>query len=197
MLPPASTQGRPTPRGVMNEGVAREEFAAFYSEAFPVVHRVARSLCPAQDAWDVTQEAFARTLCSWDRISNYRSPIAFTVRAVVNLARTRFRSLRRVDSRGSWLLMVGAPDERAAEDFAGVENEVIIEGLLKRLPRRQREALVLCDLLGYRGDDAAAVLGIRPSTLRVHLSRARDFLRRELRAGPDGIALGGGQDEPS
>lgn len=46
--------------------------------------------------------------------------------------------------------------------------------VIRALPppsRQQRAAVVLNDLLGYRSDEAGRVLGLRPSTVRMHLSR--------------------------
>jgi DNA-directed RNA polymerase specialized sigma24 family protein len=41
-------------------------------------------------------------------------------------------------------------------------------------------AVVLCDLLDLSSDQAASILRIAPSTVRVHLSRGRSQLRDRL-----------------
>jgi DNA-directed RNA polymerase specialized sigma24 family protein len=45
------------------------------------------------------------------------------------------------------------------------------------LPPRQRAALVLTEIFGYRSDQAAEILGIRPSTVRALASQGRAALR--------------------
>ena len=61
-----------------------------------------------------------------------------------------------------------------------------LEGGVKLVPRdeaeavpcpRQRAAVVLTDLLGFPSTEAAQMLGIRASTLRMHTSRARAALK--------------------
>jgi RNA polymerase sigma-70 factor (ECF subfamily) len=47
-----------------------------------------------------------------------------------------------------------------------------------RLPPRQRDVFDLVDLQGRGADEVAALLGLAPSTVRVHLLRARRTLRR-------------------
>jgi DNA-directed RNA polymerase specialized sigma24 family protein len=51
---------------------------------------------------------------------------------------------------------------------------------LGRLTKRQRAALVLTGLLDLTSDEAAEVLGIRASTVRVLVSRARVALREGM-----------------
>lgn len=52
--------------------------------------------------------------------------------------------------------------------------------LLDRLPQAQREALVLCDLEGRSGAEAAALMEISEGTLRSRLRLGRDKLRALL-----------------
>jgi RNA polymerase sigma-70 factor (ECF subfamily) len=53
-------------------------------------------------------------------------------------------------------------------------------GALAGLPLRQRQAVVLRDWAGFSVDDVARMLGVRESTVRVHLARARQALRDHL-----------------
>jgi DNA-directed RNA polymerase specialized sigma24 family protein len=54
---------------------------------------------------------------------------------------------------------------------------------LKKLPRRQRTAVVLLDLLGLSSGEAGRLLGIRAVTARVLASQARASLRELMGAG--------------
>ena len=53
---------------------------------------------------------------------------------------------------------------------------------LGALTPRQRAALVLTDLLEMPSDEAAAALGVRPSTVRVLAARGRATLSTEIGA---------------
>ena len=45
------------------------------------------------------------------------------------------------------------------------------------LSARQRAAVIVTDLLGFPSEEAARTLGIRASTLRMHVSRAHAALK--------------------
>jgi RNA polymerase sigma-70 factor (ECF subfamily) len=51
---------------------------------------------------------------------------------------------------------------------------------LQSLTRQQREALVLVEWLGFDSEEAASILGIRASSVRTRLHRARTALRTQL-----------------
>ena len=61
--------------------------------------------------------------------------------------------------------------------FADVEARDATIRALATLSPRQRAAVVLTDLLGFRSDEAAKMLGIRASTVRMHASRAHAALK--------------------
>jgi len=48
------------------------------------------------------------------------------------------------------------------------------------LPTDQRAALVVTSLLGYPSEEAARILGIKPSTVRARATRARAALREAI-----------------
>ncbi len=84
-----------------------------------------------------------------------------------------------------------ATDADAADDgdFGALHEEV------GRLPRKYREAVVLCYLEGLSLEAAAGQLGCPVGTLGVRLMRARDRLRARLAgrgiAGADGLLIAG------
>jgi DNA-directed RNA polymerase specialized sigma24 family protein len=53
--------------------------------------------------------------------------------------------------------------------------------MLLTLTPRQRAALVLLDLYGYGSEDAARIMGIRPSTVRALATQGRAVLRERSR----------------
>lgn len=66
-----------------------------------------------------------------------------------------------------------------------------IHALLETLPLPQREAIVLCGLLGYDYEGAAQLLGIPTGTVRSRLHRGRAALA-ELLQQSDGVGLTAG-----
>ena len=61
----------------------------------------------------------------------------------------------------------------------------LMEAILA-LPANQRAAVHLHYYEGYTSEEIGAILGQRPGTVRSHLSRARDALRRYLIDGEEG-----------
>jgi len=56
---------------------------------------------------------------------------------------------------------------------------------LKTLSARQRAAIVLTELLDFDSAEAAAMLGVRPSTVRNLAAQARKALERILEVGDE------------
>lgn len=52
-----------------------------------------------------------------------------------------------------------------------------IEQTMERLSQQAREAVVLCDLLGFEPSEAATVVGVTANAFRVRLHRARQQFR--------------------
>src|SRR4051794_33905094 len=126
-------------------------------------------------AREIAQEAMTRTLEAWDRIESDEHALRFALRIGSNVAKTRWRRSKRTDLAG---LEVG---EGAATDTTiDVEDRLMLEAALRSLSDRQRASLALVDYIGLDVADAADILGIPTSTVRVHLTRGRRRLARSL-----------------
>lgn len=161
-------------------------FEVFYAKHLEQVARVAFPLVDSrEEAFDIAQEAFLRTWAQWSRLGvSDRDPWRFTMRVAVNLATSRLRRVIRFRHRIPQLL--SQEQNPSAEDVATSRIEVI--EALKGLSPRQRVAIVLCEGLGLSSAEAASILEISDATMRVHLSRGRERLRRAY--GPDDDASG-------
>ena len=124
----------------------------------------------SQEAEELMQDAFLRVLERWDRIDN---PAGYLYRSALNATRSRFRRLTLAAKR---TLTPGQPED----PFAAADLRDEIVRALRALPERQRAALVLLDLLDYRSEDAARVLGITAATARSLASHARAALKLSL-----------------
>lgn len=116
------------------------------------------------EAQEAVQEAYARALGRWDKVSTYDEPLAWIRTVAHRIAVSRWRKTRR--------LVFGGPEDRAAVP-APMENHVALVQALQQLPAAQREALVL----HYLGDlpiaQIAAQLGVPQGTVKARLSRGR------------------------
>ena len=68
----------------------------------------------------------------------------------------------------------------ADDAIAEIDERDAAVRALARLSPRQRAAVVLTDMLGFRSEEAARMLGIRASTLRMHASRAHATLKETM-----------------
>jgi RNA polymerase sigma-70 factor (ECF subfamily) len=123
---------------------------------------------------DIVQEAFAAAYRRWSTVSGYDRPGAWVRRVAVNQAISA-RRRRRAEARA--LRRVGT-DERA-----GAAPEVPNEALwaaVRRLPKRQAQAVALTygEDLGLA--EVAGILGCSVGSVKTHLSRARARLAEEL-----------------
>ena len=96
--------------------------------------------------------------------------MAYLFRVAMNGFRMRARRARVAARRVVHL-------EAARDPFDDIELRDDVRRMLRGLPPRQRAALVLTEILRYSSEQAARILGIRPTTVRVLASQGRATLR--------------------
>jgi RNA polymerase sigma factor (sigma-70 family) len=129
----------------------------------------------SHEAEELMQDAFVHVLERWDRIDN---PAGYLYRSAFNSTCSRFRRLKLAAKRN---LIPGRPEDPFA--VADLRDQMV--RALRALPERQRAALVLLDLLDYRSEDAAEVLGVTAATVRSLASHARAALKLSMEAEDD------------
>jgi RNA polymerase sigma-70 factor, ECF subfamily len=134
------------------------------------------------EAEDLTQEAFIRLLERWDRVAGVKDPHGYLSQTAMNVFRRRYGRALRTAKRS--MQLVPADDEIAEID----ERDAAVRALAGLSPR-QRAAVVLVDLLGFRSEEAARMHGIAASKLRMHASRAH-AARKETSGVSPGRVLG-------
>jgi RNA polymerase sigma factor (sigma-70 family) len=160
------------PDAVHDQGVADGSFEDFvdreYGRLYSALCLMARDRTEAQD---VTQDAFLGVWERWERVRAMDSPVGYLYRTALNLYRKRLRraavALRRSIGLG-----------RPRDELAEVEDRDVIVRALRALTPRQRESVVLTDLLGYSSDDAAQLMGIKAPTVRALATQARAAVRQ-------------------
>jgi RNA polymerase sigma-70 factor (ECF subfamily) len=152
-------------------------FSDFFAERYQRLARACLLLTgSAAEGEDIAQEAMARVLERWDRVSGMEDPEGYLFRTALNLHRNAVRRLATAARRQ----LLREP----AEEQDATDRRLDLRQAIRSLPRAQREALVLVEWLGYTAEEAASILGIQPASVRGRLHRARTTLRARY-GGPD------------
>jgi RNA polymerase sigma-70 factor (sigma-E family) len=168
--------GTRVPKGTaMGRGV-EVGFAEFAGSRGPALVRLARGLLrDPHQAEDVVQDVLARALVHWGRVSGADDPDAYVRRMVVNACTSWFRRA----ARREFAYDSGTLPERAVADPTGdVDERDRIVALLRRLPTKQRAALVLRHYEGMPDAEIARLLGSSEVSVRTNAHRGMATLRR-------------------
>lgn len=145
-----------------------EEFTAFLERVEPRVRRALSSSLGATEGQAATQAALTWAWENWSRVLNLSSPVGYLYRVGMTTA-TRGRSRE---------LVVEAPFAASISPEVGVDPDLL--AALDELSAQQRAVVLLVHGYGYSLRDAAEVLNLNPSTIRVHSQRGLARLRRAL-----------------
>ncbi|MFH1108692.1 MAG: RNA polymerase sigma factor [Planctomycetota bacterium] len=157
------------------------------------VWRYGWSVTRSRDAAEeVVQETFLRVAKSVAGFEG-RSTFATWLFALTRSAAMEWLRRKRQDQQHrtdpTILRLVRSDEIGQAEADAEESSDAVRRGIAE-LPGAQRDAVVLCELVGMSIADAAAVLGWGKSRVKVTLFRARRRLREMLRAHVAGLTNG-------
>ena len=149
------------------------EFEGWYRREHPRLIGSLAALSGREDvAAEATDEAFARALARWPRVSRMASPGGWTYRVALNELRRRMR-------RGS--------SERQAVDRMAMPGDggrppldADVWQAVRALPDRQRTAVVLRYVADLPEADIAEAMHVSRGTVASNLSDARKALARHL-----------------
>lgn len=154
------------------------DFEEFYAASYgKVTALVAAVLGDRDGADDVTQEAFARALARWPRLSGYELPEAWVRRVALRLAIDSGRRARSATTSPRWPQVSGRDIGVIRRDPGAVVPHVpgeflnrqrLVFGDLRHADPTERASRCLLDVLHYR---QVALFG-RPDSHRAQLSRA-------------------------
>jgi RNA polymerase sigma-70 factor (ECF subfamily) len=143
----------------------------------------------AEDAADVTQEAFLRVHRNMERFRGESSFTTWLYRVVVNLAITELR--RRTRSRTQLMEDIAPPEAWRAEDEAAdtplfhlelSEERETVQRVLRHLPSDYRAVLVLRHFQQLAYEEMCQVLGLTMSQVKTRLHRARRMFKERYQA---------------
>jgi RNA polymerase sigma-70 factor (sigma-E family) len=154
--------------------------APSFEEVFPVLFRDAyrvayRLLGDRSEAEDVASAACARTNSRWSSVRDHAEP--WCVRVASNLALDVLRSRTRAAKRNMRLVTAEATSS------AGVDDRLDLYAALAKLPRRQRETVVLRYLGDLSEAQTADLMGCSVGSVKTHSSRGLAALKEVLAHG--------------
>jgi RNA polymerase sigma-70 factor (sigma-E family) len=143
-------------------------------------------------AEDIVQDAFLGLYRRWDRLPDMTAPLAYLRVSVMNGCRTLLRRRSRLGLRfggfGGDLDDTdqdghgGLAESAEASVLVGEEQRMVAAALWK-LPRRQREAVVLRYYLDLSIEEAAQVMGVSSGTVKSATHRGLAAVGRTLKEG--------------
>jgi RNA polymerase sigma-70 factor (ECF subfamily) len=134
----------------------------------------------SNDARDVVQEVFLRLYRSMDKYDPKYDFAAWLHRVAVNLSIDHHR--RNARRRHVPLDDITAADASPVTESigTGITLKGAIRKLSDKLSDNQRKVFVLRDLQNFSTGEVAAILGLKPDTVRKHLAGARLRIRKAL-----------------
>lgn len=150
------------------------EFTRCWERDGPRVAAYARRHVAGDDVQDVVAETF---LAAWRRREDVTDPpIAWLVGTARKIIGNQRRARGRRDALHDRLVLLGAAAASAEDAGLIATDRMAALATLASLTEQQREALLLVAWDGLTPEQAAAVLGVRPGSLRVRTHRARAAL---------------------
>lgn len=136
-------------------------------------------------AEDISQEAFLIAYRKIGRLRKAESFSSWLFKIILNLTRqslrARYRKKALLSREGTDIIADRVPaGEESAEVLEQRESGDRIEAALSRLSDNQRQAFVLKHVEGWKIREIAESMGLREGTVKIHLFRAVQTLRRIL-----------------
>jgi RNA polymerase sigma-70 factor (sigma-E family) len=177
----------------MSSGAAASVTALYAEHALGLVRLAVVVTGDRGAAEDIVQDAFLGLYRRWDQLPNMTAPLAYLRVSVMNGCRS---ALRRRSRLGLWsgAGLGGDLDEAAQAGPAALaesaeasvlldEEQRVVAAALRKLPRRQREAVVLRYYLDLSIEETAQVMGISQGTVKSATHRGLAAVGRTLKEG--------------
>jgi RNA polymerase sigma-70 factor (ECF subfamily) len=153
-------------------------FEGFYMANERRLFRALFVLTGSRDqAEDLAQQAFCRVWERWGRVEGLDDPVGYLFRTAFNLHHSAGRRAVRAARRALDLRGHAAPPPVPEPADLAADRDHVARALAVLTPR-QREAVVLTQLLDCDAAEAGRIMRIRPATVRALVSQARAVLVR-------------------
>ena len=172
------------PYGARREDAASAVSALYQAHAVSMIRIALLMLGDRAAAEDVVQEAFFGLFRRWHGLNDTRKAEAYIRSAVLNGCRDAVKRRDRRTRRdlAATALDLGELPSAEATALISEDRRRILAGL-RRLPPRQREALVFRYYLELSEEETASAMGVSRGTVKSTTSRAIAALGRMLREG--------------
>jgi RNA polymerase sigma-70 factor (ECF subfamily) len=156
---------------------------AFLERVMPFkdkVYRLARRLLISEDeAEDATQETYLKLWKNREKIIEYKNVEAFAMTMTKNYCFDRLKSKQA----GNMTLV----HSNYQDTNTNLQKEIeiddsinIVHKLIEQLPEQQKLVIQMRDIEQYDFDEIENILEMKPTAVRVALSRARKTIRKAL-----------------
>jgi len=138
-----------------------------------------RLLGHLEDAQDAAQEVFLKLHRNWAKVEASGNLAGWLYRVTVNVCHDQRRQKRDlIPAEEAAELEARGPDPQQA--LTDAERRRALEICLRRLPPKERAALVLRDLEGLTTEEVAVALGSSEATVRSQISKARVKVKKSM-----------------
>lgn len=155
-------------------------FAEYFASRSTAMRASAYLLCGDwHRAEDLTQTAFIKVYLAWNRLSGHDRLDAYTRKVLVRAFLD--------DGRRGWFRRVRVteePDDVPGDSDTSVDDRLMLQRALGRIPRRQRAVLILRYWEDISIEDVAEALGCSTGTVKSQSTRGLQALRAVLAETP-------------
>ncbi|WBX78151.1 sigma-70 family RNA polymerase sigma factor [Tenacibaculum ovolyticum] len=160
----------------MNQSDFLKVVLPFKDKVFRLAKRL---LVSREEAEDATQELIFKLWRNKEKLSDYRNIEAFAMTMTKNYCYDRLKS-----KQASNLTLVHSnyKEKDTSLDKKVEHNDSVnlVHKLIEKLPEQQKMIIQLRDIEQYDFDEICKMVDMKPTAVRVALSRARKTIREEL-----------------
>lgn len=160
----------------MNQSDFLKVVTPFKDKVFRLAKRL---LVSTEEAEDATQELLFKLWRNKEKLEDYRNVEAFAMTMTKNYCYDRLKS-----KQASNLTLVHSnyqeKDTSLDKKVEYRDSVNRVHRLIENLPEQQKLIIQLRDIEQYDFDEICEVVGMKPTAVRVALSRARKTIREEL-----------------
>jgi len=162
------------------KAMKQSEFLSTVAPFKDKVFRLAkRLLVSTEEAEDATQELYFKLWKNRKNLTNYRSVEAFAMTMTKNYCFDRLKS-----KQASNLSLVHSNYQEKGtllqKKIELNDSVSLVHKLIENLPEQQKLIIQLRDVEQYEFDEISKMLNLKPTAVRVSLSRARKIIREQL-----------------
>lgn len=122
------------------------------------------------DSEDILQEVFLRYMKVWNKMESEEHIKAMLIRITINCTNSFLTS--------SWVKKTEPLNENLPYTICEERGDILGEVL--KLPIKYRTAIHLHYYCGYSVEEISVILKTNPSTVKTHLKRGREYLKRSI-----------------